>query len=222
MNKKVEIILDVTLAVIVISGAVYLTSKYITKTGQQFDRIRAKHELEARQMKENVAKFNKEKADFLTKYSDSRIAKATLQNPNIDSMEDKAYMYQKLKDIRNELYLYGYDDIIGYKREVDDFLDLLESTTMDKESLSAKLYSLHENDKTISAINAANAARREADLKHQRELETIEREKEKELAIYEAKLKAEQAKFKTVCETMKDADKKVQANVNLKTSISEV
>lgn len=219
MNKKVEIILDVTLAVVVIGGAIYLSSKYISKTGQKFDKIRAKHELEAKQLKENIARFNKEKNDFMVQYSDSKIAKATLQNPNIETMEEKAYMYQKLKDARDELYSFDYYDNDKYAYAAGEFLDLLESTKMDKDSLNAKLYSLHENDKTIQAIKKANDAKKEAELKHQRELEKIEREKNKELAVYEAKLKAEQAKFKTVCETMKDAEKKVQANVNLKTDL---
>lgn len=219
MDKKVKRLFDLALVAVIIGGTIYLCNTYIPKIGNAVEKNRAKRELEAKQLQEDIDAFNKHKLDFRTTHNDSEIAKATLQNPNIASKEDKAYMYRKLKEARNKVVECSYDMVDNCDIFAEQFTDLLNSTSLPKDALEAKLFSLHEQDKEIQAQMAIAAKQEVESLKHKRDLEKIDAEKDKELAVYEAKLKAEQAKLKTVCETMKNADKKVQANVNVKTDL---
>jgi hypothetical protein len=121
---------------------------------------------------------------------------------------------------RDKILDLSYRDEETFNQMVDELDGILNSAKkLDKESLDAMLFAMHAEDERAAAKAAAKAAEEAEALKHKRELEIIEEKKNKELAVYKAKLEAEQAKFKTVCETMKDAEKKVQANVNVKTDL---
>lgn len=223
MNKKIKIIFDVTLATIVVGGTIYLCSKYIPKMANAIDTSREKSriakELAAKELAEKIEEFNKSKTEFLDTYKDQDIAKATLSNKNVDSKEDKAYLYGKLKDARDKVIFCDHTMEKEFERSKQQFIELLASTKLDKDSLDAKIFSMREHDRMVAEKIKSELTAKEEALKHQRELEIIEEKKNKELAVYKAKLEAEQAKFKTVCETMKDAEKKVQANVNVKTDL---
>lgn len=223
MNKKIKIIFDVTLATIVVGGTIYLCSKYIPKMANAIDTSREKSriakELAAKELAEKIEEFNKSKTEFLDTYKDQDIMKATLSNKNVDSKEDKAYLYGKLKDARDKVIFCDHTMEKEFERSKQQFIELLMSTKLDKDSLDAKIFSMREHDRIVAEKIKSELTAKEEALKHQRELEIIEEKKNKELAVYKAKLEAEQAKFKTVCETMKDAEKKVQANVNVKTDL---
>ncbi len=223
MNKKIKIIFDVTLATIVVGGTIYLCSKYIPKMANAIDTSREKSriakELAAKELAEKIEEFNKSKTEFLDTYKDQDIMKATLSNKNVDSKEDKAYLYGKLKDARDKVIFCDHTMEKEFERSKQQFIELLMSTKLDKDSLDAKIFSMREHDRMVAEKIKSELTAKEEALKHQRELEIIEEKKNKELAVYKAKLEAEQAKFKTVCETMKDAEKKVQANVNVKTDL---
>lgn len=223
MNNKFKIIFDVALAAVVVVGSIYLCNKYIPKIGNAIDTSREKariaKELAAKELAEKIESFNKSKTEFLDAYKDQDIMKATLSNKNIDSKEDKAYLYSKLKDARDRVISCDHTMEKEFERNKQQFMELLTSTKLDKDSLDAKIFSMHEHDRIVAEKVKTELAAKEEALKHQRELEIIEEKKNKELAVYKAKLEAEQAKFKTVCETMKDAEKKVQANVNVKTDL---
>lgn len=223
MNKKIKIIFDVTLATIVVGGTIYLCSKYIPKMANAIDTSREKSriakELAAKELAEKIEEFNKSKTEFLDTYKDQDIMKATLSNKNVDSKEDKAYLYGKLKDARDKVIFCDHTMEKEFERSKQQFIELLASTKLDKDSLDAKIFSMREHDRIVAEKIKSELTAKEEALKHQRELEIIEEKKNKELAVYKAKLEAEQAKFKTVCETMKDAEKKVQANVNVKTDL---
>lgn len=223
MNKKIKIIFDVALAAVVVVGSIYLCSKYIPKIGNAIDTSREKSriakELAAKELAEKIEEFNKSKTEFLDTYKDQDIAKATLSNKNVDSKEDKAYLYGKLKDARDKVIFCDHTMEKEFERSKQQFIELLASTKLDKDSLDAKIFSMREHDRIVTEKIKSELVAKEEALKHQRELEIIEEKKNKELAVYKAKLEAEQAKFKTVCETMKDAEKKVQANVNVKTDL---
>ena len=223
MNKKIKIIFDVTLATIVVGGTIYLCSKYIPKMANAIDTSREKSriakELAAKELAEKIEEFNKSKTEFLDTYKDQDIMKATLSNKNVDSKEDKAYLYGKLKDARDKVMFCDHTMEKEFERSKQQFIELLASTKLDKDSLDAKIFSMREHDRIVAEKIKSELTAKEEALKHQRELEIIEEKKNKELAVYKAKLEAEQAKFKTVCETMKDAEKKVQANVNVKTDL---
>ena len=223
MNKKIKIIFDVTLATIVVGGTIYLCSKYIPKMVNAIDTSREKSriakELAAKELAEKIEEFNKSKTEFLDTYKDQDIMKATLSNKNVDSKEDKAYLYGKLKDARDKVIFCDHTMEKEFERSKQQFIELLMSTKLDKDSLDAKIFSMREHDRIVAEKIKSELTAKEEALKHQRELEIIEEKKNKELAVYKAKLEAEQAKFKTVCETMKDAEKKVQANVNVKTDL---
>lgn len=223
MNKKIKIIFDVTLATIVVGGTIYLCSKYIPKMANAIDTSREKSriakELAAKELAEKIEEFNKSKTEFLDTYKDQDIMKATLSNKNVDSKEDKAYLYGKLKDARDKVMFCDHTMEKEFERSKQQFIELLMSTKLDKDSLDAKIFSMREHDRMVAEKIKSELTAKEEALKHQRELEIIEEKKNKELAVYKAKLEAEQAKFKTVCETMKDAEKKVQANVNVKTDL---
>lgn len=223
MNKKIKIIFDVTLATIVVGGTIYLCSKYIPKMANAIDTSREKSriakELAAKELAEKIEEFNKSKTEFLDTYKDQDIMKATLSNKNVDSKEDKAYLYGKLKDARDKVMFCDHTMEKEFERSKQQFIELLTSTKLDKDSLDAKIFSMREHDRMVAEKIKSELTAKEEALKHQRELEIIEEKKNKELAVYKAKLEAEQAKFKTVCETMKDAEKKVQANVNVKTDL---
>ena len=220
---KVKIIFDVTLATIVVGGTIYLCSKYIPKMANAIDTSREKSriakELAAKELAEKIEEFNKSKTEFLDTYKDQDIMKATLSNKNVDSKEDKAYLYGKLKDARDKVIFCDHTMEKEFERSKQQFIELLMSTKLDKDSLDAKIFSMREHDRMVAEKIKSELTAKEEALKHQRELEIIEEKKNKELAVYKAKLEAEQAKFKTVCETMKDAEKKVQANVNVKTDL---
>lgn len=223
MNKKIKIIFDVTLATIVVGGTIYLCSKYIPKMANAIDTSREKSriakELAAKELAEKIEEFNKSKTEFLDTYKEQDIMKATLSNKNVDSKEDKAYLYGKLKDARDKVMFCDHTMEKEFERSKQQFIELLTSTKLDKDSLDAKIFSMREHDRIVAEKIKSELTAKEEALKHQRELEIIEEKKNKELAVYKAKLEAEQAKFKTVCETMKDAEKKVQANVNVKTDL---
>ena len=223
MNKKIKIIFDVTLATIVVGGTIYLCSKYIPKMANAIDTSREKSriakELAAKELAEKIEEFNKSKTEFLDTYKDQDIMKATLSNKNVDSKEDKAYLYGKLKDARDKVMFCDHTMEKEFERSKQQFIELLTSTKLDKDSLDAKIFSMREHDRMVAEKIKSELIAKEEALKHQRELEIIEEKKNKELAVYKAKLEAEQAKFKTVCETMKDSKKKVQANVNVKTDL---
>lgn len=223
MNKKIKIIFDVTLATIVVGGTIYLCSKYIPKMANAIDTSREKSriakELAAKELAEKIEEFNKSKTEFLDTYKEQDIMKATLSNKNVDSKEDKAYLYEKLKDARDKVMFCDHTMEKEFERSKQQFIELLTSTKLDKDSLDAKIFSMREHDRMVAEKIKSELTAKEEALKHQRELEIIEEKKNKELAVYKAKLEAEQAKFKTVCETMKDAEKKVQANVNVKTDL---
>lgn len=223
MNKKIKIIFDVTLATIVVGGTIYLCSKYIPKMANAIDTSREKSriakELAAKELAEKIEEFNKSKTEFLDTYKDQDIMKATLSNKNVESKEDKAYLYGKLKDARDKVMFCDHTMEKEFERSKQQFMELLASTKLDKDSLDAKIFSMHEHDRIVAEKIKTELAAKEEALKHQRELEIIEEKKNKELAVYKAKLEAEQAKFKTVCETMKDAEKKIQANLNVKTDL---
>lgn len=223
MNKKIKIIFDVTLATIVVGGTIYLCSKYIPKMANAIDTSREKSriakELAAKELAEKIEEFNKSKTEFLDTYKEQDIMKATLSNKNVDSKEDKAYLYGKLKDARDKVMFCDHTMEKEFERSKQQFIELLTSTKLDKDSLDAKIFSMREHDRMVAEKIKSELTAKEEALKHQRELEIIEEKKNKELAVYKAKLEAEQAKFKTVCETMKDAEKKVQANVNVKTDL---
>lgn len=223
MNKKIKIIFDLTLATIVVGGTIYLCSKYIPKITNAIDTSREKSriakELAAKELAKKIEEFNKSKTEFLDTYKDQDIMKATLSNKNVDSKEDKAYLYGKLKDARDKVMFCDHAMEKEFERSKQQFMELLTSTKLDKDSLDAKIFSMREHDRMVAEKIKSELTAKEEALKHQRELEIIEEKKNKELAVYKAKLEAEQAKFKTVCETMKDAEKKVQANVNVKTDL---
>lgn len=224
MNKKIKIIFDVALATIVVGGTIYLCNKYIPKMANAINTAHkeavAKKELEEQLLKDRINTFATKKLDFKTSHNDNDIAKATLSNKNIDTKEDRAYLYGKMMDYRDKILDLNYRDEETFNQMVDELDGILNSAKkLDKESLDAMLFAMHAEDERAAAKAAAKAAEEAEALKHKRELEIIEEKKNKELAVYKAKLEAEQAKFKTVCETMKDAEKKVQANVNVKTDL---
>ena len=121
---------------------------------------------------------------------------------------------------RDKILDLSYRDEDIFNQMADELDGILNSAKkLDKDSLDAMLLAMHTEDEMVAAKAAAKAAEEAEALKHKRELEIIEEKKNKEIAVFKAKAEAENAKFKTVCETMKDAEKKVQANVNVKTDL---
>ena len=224
MNTKFKRIFDITLAVVIVSGTIYLCNKYIPKIAKSIDTAHkeavAKRQLEEKLLKENMERFAEVKTAFRNEFNDSNIAKLTLSNKDIATKEDRAYLYEKLRSERDKILTIEYRDEEMFERLVNTFADKVNSTKkLDKDSLDAMLLAMHNAD-SVEAAKAKQKAMEQAEaLKHQRELEIIEEKKNKELAVLKAKAEAENAKFKTVCETMKDAEKKVQANVNVKTDL---
>lgn len=224
MNKKIKTIFDVTLGIIVIGGTIYLCNKYIPKIAKSIDTAHkeavAKKKLEEQLLKDRIDAFARKKLSFKTVHSDSDIAKATLSNKNIATKEDRAYLYRKLMNHRDRILDLSYCDEDIFNQMADELDGILNSAKkLDKDSLDAMLLAMHTEDERLAAKAAAKAAEEAEALKHKRELEIIEENKNKELAVLKAKADAENAKFKTVCETMKDAEKKVSANVNVKTDL---
>lgn len=224
MNTKFKRIFDITLAVVIVGGTIYLCNKYIPKIAKSIDTAHkeavAKRQLEEQLLKDRIDAFSLKKLNFRTDHNDSDIAEATLSNANISTKEDRAYLYEKLRNQRDKILDLEYRDDEMFGNLVQTFEDQLNSVKkLDKDSLDAMLLAMRTKD-SEEAKRAAELAVKEAEaLKHKRELEIIEEKKNKELAVLKAKAEAENAKFKTVCETMKDADKKVQANVNVKTDL---
>lgn len=224
MNTKFKRIFDITLAVVIVGGTIYLCNKYIPKIAKSIDTAHkeavAKRQLEEQLLKDRIDAFSLKKLNFRTAHNDSDIAEATLSNTNISTKEDRAYLYEKLRNQRDKILDLEYRDDEMFGNLVQTFEDQLNSVKkLDKDSLDAMLLAMHTKDSEEAKRAAALAVKEAEALKHKRELEIIEEKKNKELAVLKAKAEAENAKFKTVCETMKDADKKVQANVNVKTDL---
>lgn len=224
MKNKYKTIFDISVAVVVVAGSIYLCSKYIPKWANRIDEAHKEHLArkaeEERLLKENIERFSAKKLNFRTIHNDSDIAKATLSNKNIPTKEDRAYLYEKLKNERDKILSLGYRDDELFDDLTKKFEDQLNSAKkLDQESLEAMLLAMHNADNEAAEKARIKALEEAEALKHKRELEIIEEKKNKELAVLKAKAEAENAKFKTVCETMKDAEKKVQANVNVKTDL---
>jgi len=207
---------------IVLAGGLLIFKLYKTiKKSIEIDAEKSKAEEEKRKKAEE--RFEDGKLNFSQKYTDSAIAKVSLNNDKILDVETKSYLYDKLSALKCDVLACDFDDYDEYCKKGEEFeniynaLDILEGN-----ALEARILSLKKEDKRqqehISKINKL----REDERKHKQEMEKINATHEAELDIYEAKFKLEKAKFDTMCKALQNADNKnVQSTFNIKTNISE-
>jgi hypothetical protein len=171
----------------------------------------------------NISDFNESKRKFRVDYSEAHISSLTLSNPKIKNNSERSYLYDKLRSLKNDAIDCGYNRRDDYNYYVNECIDLeYVLTNLDPEAINAKLESMHGQDEIDQKEFEKDEAFYAAENAHKKELELIEAKRKADLDIYKAKLNVEQAKLKTICETMSNSsNKNVNSTLNIKTDISE-
>ena len=208
-----------------IAAALFGTSKLIEKAKDAYAKSEAERKEREAERQEQIEVFNSCKSSFKKSASDTRISNVTLNNDKITNVVNKSYLYDKLKGYKTRALNCSYDESHTYAEYVDlysDLYNMLKDETTTSDSIDAKILSLQKEDNEIHEIMENKRKKSEEAEAHRRELEKIKAEKDAQLEIYEAKLEAEKAKFKTVCETMNgNGNKSVNHTLNIKTNVED-
>lgn len=212
-------------ALAAIAAALFGSSKLIDKAKDAYAKSEAERKEREAERQERIDGFNSCKNNFKKTATDARIINVTLNNDKITNVTDRSYLYDKLKNYKIRALNCSYDESHMYAKYVDlysDLYNMLKDTETTSTSIDAKILSLQKEDNEIHEIMENKRKKSEQEEAHRRELEKIRAEKDAQLEIYEAKLEAEKAKLKTVCETMNgNGNKSVNHTLNIKTNVED-
>ena len=242
--KKKNILIGAAISAVVIGVVIYAVSP---KIKEKRNALKLERALEQKERNAKMDAFNAAKEEFLEKYSVKAIRSVTLSNALIEDLDDKSYLYSKLEHGIDQIKYFDYSQEDRYKEKTSEFVDLYnvldplqvaavyvdnncvtpseEVVKNVKDTIKAQIYYMRKVDADKEAAlkeKLEDIKKKTADqLAFNRELEKIKENNRNQEEMLNAKLRLAEVKFKTVAAMMKDSDKKVNANVSLKSDIFE-
>lgn len=219
MNKNLKTTLIFTGTVM----GLYLLYEGYNKLKEEHEELKAKRALKKLEDERLYNLFIAEKDDFLKEFDDSKLSSISLGNDKIKSVEDKAYVYAKIKAAINKVKNCSYSDKNEFDDYKSDFLELfLLFNNANEDVIEAKIVSMKKEDEARAKIIAENRERQAEERKYQRELDIIKENHRHEQNTYETKLNIEKAKLDTICKAVSGAtNKNISSTLNIKTNVNE-